>query len=133
MPTAVLAPAAAVWAAMLSALVGGGRLTRPLLPVRTPARRRRATLAALVLAAGPALAVAIAWGGAWTLWAWTVGALLAADVALLMLAARRRQVLARVAARRRLATGAGPGRAPGTPARRAAAASVTSTLATLFG
>jgi hypothetical protein len=100
-PTAVLAPAAALWAAWLWALLwGAGRRARPLLPASTPARRRRLTLAALVALTGPAWAAAVAWGGPWTGGARLASVLVAADLALLVLAARRRQVLARVAQRR---------------------------------
>jgi hypothetical protein len=138
LPTAVLAPVAALWATLLSGLVRGGSPARPLLPVRTPAKRRRATLTALVLLAGPALAAALLWGGAWSAAATGVVALLAADLVLLMLAARRRQVLARVAARcATAATVGGPGAdGPGTsarPGRRAAAAGVTSALTAFLG
>jgi hypothetical protein len=98
--TAVLAPTAALWAVWLFTLLWGDGRRHPLLPASTAARRRRATLTALVAVAGPAWAGVAAWGGPWATGAGLASALLAADLALLALAARRRQVAAGTAGRR---------------------------------
>jgi hypothetical protein len=87
--SAALSPIAALWVAALSALLGpDGEV--PVVPPRTPAARRRLTLAALVALTGPALFGAALAGGAWVALAWLGLTLLALDLALLVVSARRR-------------------------------------------
>ena len=89
MRSAALSPIAALWVAALSALLGpDGEV--PAVPPRTPAARRRLTLAALLAVTGPALFGAALAGGAWVALAWLGVTLLGLDLALLVVSARRR-------------------------------------------